>query len=452
MTDIVGSLRTELPGAVFEPGDDEYARATSPANCSYPQRPFAVVRPHSAEQVAQTVRSAWQLGFRIAVQATGHGAGGGIDEDQLLLDTSALTGVTVDRVPAVARVGAGEKWPAVQEAALPHGLLGLSGTSPTVGVAGYTFGGGVGWFVRKYGLASGALLAVDYVDGAGQLRRASDDAGDELDRAALWAFRGGAPVGIATSLEIALFRVPDLWTGYLLWPANALDAVIGAWTSALESVSASVTSSLALRRIPPDGPFPAELLGGPAVHLSYVSPDGGAHLDVMREAVRFAVEPVVDTTGRGDAQSLSAIHLDPPAAVPARGTGRWLDSSAPELIGGMFEAARIGEPGGLNMIEVRDTYAAGGPDGALASVPAPYLLHAVGDGGDDDARSRTDALLARVESAGQTADIGRAVPSFRDGRPDTADAWSATDLADLRNVRGALDPERLMAFQRHPAF
>jgi hypothetical protein len=452
MTDVVGSLRAELPEIVYEPGDDEYANATSPGNCSYPQRPFAVVRPHSAEQVASAVQCALRFGTTVAVQATGHGAGSQIRDDQLLLDTSALTGVTVDALAGTARVGAGSRWPAVQEAALTNRLLGLSGTSPTVGVAGYTFGGGVGWFVRKYGLASAALRAVEYVDGAGQLRHASEDAKDELDRAALWAFRGGAPVGIATSIEIELFRVPELWTGYLLWPATALPAVIEAWTSAVEAVSASVTSSLSLRRLPPEGPFPDELLGTAVVHLSYASPDGGVHLDVMRDAVRFAADPVVDTTARGDRQSLSAIHLDPPTAVPARGTGRWMADNAPDVVSAMFDAARIGDPGGLSMIELRHTDTAAGPDGALASVPAPFLLHAVGDGGDDDARSRTDNLLGQVESAGQVANIGRAVPAFRDGQPDAADAWSASELASLRNVRAALDPERVLAFQRHPAF
>ena len=152
----------------------------------------------------------------------------------------------------------------MQEAALPHGLLGLSGTSPTVGVAGYTFGGGVGWFVRKYGLASAALRAVEYVDGAGELRHATDDANDQVDRAALLAFRGGAPVGIATSIEIGLFRVPELWTGYLLWPQSALAAVIAGWASALESVSESVTSSLSLLQLPAEGPFPANCWARPS--------------------------------------------------------------------------------------------------------------------------------------------------------------------------------------------
>jgi len=292
MSEVVAGLRAELNDVVYEPGDDEYADATSPDNSSYPQEPCVVVRPRTAEQVAQVVKIAWQFGAPVVVQATGHGAGRPVTDDQVLLDTSALADVSINVTRRTAQVGSGAMWPAVQEAAQIHGLLGLSGTSPTVGVAGYTFGGGVGWLVRKYGLASGTLRAVDYVDGAGELRQASDDATDPLDREALLAFRGGAPVGIATSIEIGLFRVPDLWTGYLLWPQSALGAVIAGWASALELVSESVTSSLSLLQLPAEGPFPAELLGTPVVHLSYASPDGAAHLEVMRNAVRDAAIPV----------------------------------------------------------------------------------------------------------------------------------------------------------------
>lgn len=453
MSDVLGALRSEMPGVVHGPGDDEYAEATSPDNSSYPQQPCAVVRPHTAGQVAQVVKTAWQFGATVVVQATGHGAGRPVTDDQLLLDTSALTNVTVNATRRTAQVGSGSTWPHVQQAAWAHGLLGLSGTSPTVGVAGYTFGGGVGWFVRKYGLASAALRAVEYVDGAGQLRQASDEATDPLDREALLAFRGGAPVGIATSIEIGLFRIPDLWTGHLLWPESALAAVIAAWTWATGSVSNSVSSDISLLKLPPEGPFPDELLGTPVVHLSYASPDGGAHLDVMRDAVRAAAAPVVDTTGPGNLQSLSAIHLDPPTAVPARGSGRWLGDVESDVVVAMFEAARIGRPGGLNMIELRHTETAGfGPAGALTTVPGSFLLHAVGVGGDDDARRRVDAVLGNVEAAAGTADIGRAAASFREGQPDVADAWESSEQARLRAVRAALDPERVLKFQRHPVF
>lgn len=453
MNGAVAGLRAELNDVVHAPGDDEYAIATSPDNSSYPQRPCAVVRPASAEQVARAVAAASRLGVAVVVQATGHGVAGPIGDDQVLLDTSALKGVTVHASAGIGQIGAGETWPAVQQAAQVHGLLGLGGTSPTVGVAGYTFGGGVGWFVRKYGLASSALHAVDYVDGAGQLRRASEDAADSLDREALWAFRGGAPVGIATTIELGLFRIPDLWTGYLLWPESALPAVVAGWASALEMVSESVTSSLSLLQLPAEGPFPAQLLGTPVVHLSYACPDGAAHLDVMRAAVRDAAIAVVDTTGPGDLQSLSTIHLDPTHALPARGTGRWLGPAATDVVEAMFGAARVGRPGGLSMIEVRHTDSqAHAADGAMTEVPAPFLLHAVGAAADDAAKRRVDEVLAAVETVAAVTDAGRAAPAFRDGQPDARDAWSSPELVRLRNARAALDPDRVLKFQRHPAF
>jgi len=218
-------------------------------------------------------------------------------------------------------------------------------------------------------------------------------------------------------------------------------------------VSNSVSSAISLLKLPPEGPFPDQLLGTPVVHLSYASPDGGAHLEVMRDAVQGTAAPVVDTTGPGDLQSLSAVHLDPPSAVPARGTGRWLGDVEADVVAAMFEAARIGRPDGLNMIELRHTACADvGPAGALTSVPAPFLLHAVGAAVDDDARSRVDAVLDQVENAGLAADIGRAAPSFREGQPDVADAWESSEQVRLRSIRAALDPERVFKFQRHPAF
>jgi hypothetical protein len=397
------------------------------------------------------VTAAARLGASICVQATGHGAGAAIGYVAVLLDTSALNGTTLDAAAGTASVGAGALWPDVHKAGQPHALMGLSGTSPTVGVAGYTFSGGVGWFVRRFGLASAALRTVEYVDAAGHVRLASEDAPDAIDREALWAFRGGGPVGLATAIEIGLVTVADLWTGYLLWPASALPAVTAAWTQAVGAVDDSVTGSLALLQLPPEGPFPDELLGTVVVHLSYASPDGGSEVNTMRDIVSAAAVPVVDTTGPGDATSLAAIHLDPPAAVPARGTGRWLGPTATATAVAMFDAAAVGEPGGLNMIELRHTDSrAAGPPGALTRVPAPFLMHAVGAVADDHTRAGIDTVLRRVEDAGRAADAGRSAPSFRDGQPDAADALSSPDADRLRAVREALDPDRLFRFQRHP--
>jgi NADPH:quinone reductase-like Zn-dependent oxidoreductase/FAD/FMN-containing dehydrogenase len=447
------ALAAALPAeVVLTPGAPGYQDATSPDNSSFEQTPAAVVRARSAAEVAQAIQAVRDVGGQVMVQATGHGAGVPVGPGVVLIDTSALNQVAVDPGTRVARAGAGAVWSQVQEQAWPHGLLALSGTSPTVGVAGYTFHGGVGWLARPYGLASGSLRAVDYVDGAGHIRHAAEDSPDPADREALWAFRGGAPVGVATELTVGLYPVPDLWAGYLLWPGRHLPELAAAWARALAEAPDGLTSDLSVLALPPAGPFPDALKGTTVVHLSYASIDGEAGLAGLRSALRAVAEPTVDTTGPADAGTLTQIHLDPPGGIPARGMGQWLTGAPADLIVALADAARIGQPGGLNVIEFRHVAsprsAGTAPDGALTRVPGPFLLHAVGAAGDDANRNRVDGLLQKIGDVAQPADTGLAAPSFREGQPDDAHAYRPADLERLTAISRRLNPDGTLVFVR----
>src|SRR6201994_240968 len=407
------ALAAALPAeVVLTPGSQGYQDATSPDNSSCEQTPAAVVRARSGAEVAQAIQAVRAVGGQVMVQATGHGAGVPVGPGVVLVDTSALDRVEVDPEARVARVGAGTVWSKVQEQAWPNRLLALSGTSPSVGVSGYTFHGGVGWLARPFGPASGSLRAVDYVDGPGVLRRARADSPDPVDRDALWAFRGGAPVGVATELEFDLHPVPDLWAGYLLWPGQHLPALAAAWARELAEAPDALTSDLSLLALPPQGPFPDALKGTAVVHLSYASIDGEAGLAGLRSALRAVAEPAVDTTGPADAATLARIHLDPPGGIPARGMGQWLTAAPADLIVTLTEAARGGQPGGLNMLEIRHVASdAPAPDGALTRAPGPFLLHTVGAAGDDAARAHVEDLLHDVAVAAAPAGTRRGPPT-----------------------------------------
>ncbi|HEY2281493.1 MAG TPA: FAD-binding protein [Streptosporangiaceae bacterium] len=447
---IIEALRRALPaGAVLTPGSDAYRDATSPDNSSFPQAPDAVVRPRSGADVALAVQAARTGGGQVMVQATGHGAGVPVGAGVILVDTSALDDVQIDAAARVARAGAGAVWSKVQDQAWPHGLLALSGTSPTVGVAGYTFHGGVGWLARPFGLASGSLRSVRYVDGAGRARHAAEDSPDRADSDALWAFRGGAPVGIATELEFDLHPVAELWAGYLLWPGQHLPALAAAWAAHLTEVPDALTSTLSRLGLPPEGPFPDELKGTAVVHLSYASVAGEAGLAGLRRALRAVAEPTVDTTGPADATILTQIHLDPPGGIPARGLGQWLTSAPADLIVALADAARVGQPGGLNMIEIRHVASeVAVPDGALTRAPGPFLLHTVGAAPSDAARAKVDALLAAVLAAAAPADTGLSAPTFREGQPDDAGAYRPAVLDRLTAIAAELDPDGTLVFVR----
>ena len=139
-----------LDGQIVLPGDERWDESRRAFNLAVDQRPAAVVFPESPQDVAAAVRMAVERGQRIAAQGTGHNAGPlGSLEDTILLKTDRMRGVTIDAPARTARVEAGVVWSEVVEAAAQQGLAVLAGSSPNVGVVGYTLGGGLSFLGRK---------------------------------------------------------------------------------------------------------------------------------------------------------------------------------------------------------------------------------------------------------------------------------------------------------------
>jgi hypothetical protein len=440
---------TGIGDLLFEPDSGPYRAATTPHNSTVVQQPAVVARPRNAAELGQVVRWAASRGLVMAVQASGHGAGAPIGADRVLIDTSGMTHVHVDADTRTADVGAGTTWSAVNSAAEKHGLLGLAGSSPSVAVAGYTFGGGVGWLARPYGMASSALLAVDYVDGAGRIRHASADAPDPVDRAALWAFRGGGGVGIATALTIELVAPRALWAGYQLWEITALAPVVKAWAQAMHEAGPGLTTSISVLHTPPGGPFPPSLRGVPIAHLAFASAAGEDAGGPLLRALRAAPPPTVDSSwAPADAARLAEIHLDPPDPLPALGIGRWLGPATPELAGEVLGVAAAADSP-VAMIELRNVgNSAAARDGAMTEVPGPYLLHAVGLATDPLSRRTVEQALSGVGDAAQVADVGLAAASFAEGREEVADGLESSALRMLARLRAMLDPDGRIAPSR----
>ena len=430
----VEDLILRLGGRVQRPGDEGYASATSPRNSSGIQQPAAVVRAGTAGEVAECVAWTAAHGGRLVAQATGHGAAGSVGADEILLDTSELTAVEIS--DGRARVGAGALWSEINARAHRDGMLGLSGTAPDVGVAGYTFHGGQGWLTRAHGLASSRLQAVEFVDGTGALRRADENE----DTEALWAFRGGGGVGVATALEFDLVPVADLHAGFRLWPVADAERVVGAWAQVVGRLPPSVTSSVGLLKAP-DAPLVAEPLRGQrVVHLSLAcldDPDGAA---ALLQALPAAAQ---DTFGACDPSRLGQIHLDPPAAVPAVGTGLWLDESAAARALAILGATGLGQDAVLAEVELRHVDAAGagaGVAGAMTAGLGAFVLHATGPVPDAQARAATRGALATIADAARPSMTGRACPSYCDGQTEALDSYDPATGRRLRQIATAIDP------------
>ena len=151
----VRELRSRIAGEVYVPGDDAWDEARQAWNLAVDQRPTAVVVVEGATDVAETIDFARENDLRVAPQGTGHAASAfGRPARHDPAQDARLRGVTVDPERRIARAEAGAIWIDVVEAAAEHGLAALSGSSPDVGVVGYTLGGGLSWLARKHGIGA----------------------------------------------------------------------------------------------------------------------------------------------------------------------------------------------------------------------------------------------------------------------------------------------------------
>ena len=222
-------LAEALSGGVVLPGDPGWDEARSGFNLLGDQHPAAVAFPVDAHDVAAAVNYARRAGLRVAPQATGHNQEPLGDMDgMLLLNVSRLQEVRVDPGARQVRVGAGVKWDRVAPRLSAHGLAGLHGSSPDVGIAGYSLGGGMGWLARKYGLQTNAVTALELVTAEGTLVRADHEHHADL----FWALRGGGGnFGVVTAIEFAVHPVDELYAGALFFPFERASELLHTWNA-----------------------------------------------------------------------------------------------------------------------------------------------------------------------------------------------------------------------------
>ena len=249
-------LRAALGSRVVLPGEEEYDTVRRPWNLAIDQRPFAVARPTSAEDVVDIVRAAVATGLRVAPQSTGHAAGALADTDlsqTILLWMGGLRGVTVNAENRTARVLGGSHWNDVLAEAAPLGLTALHGSAGDVSVVGYTLSGGLSFYARAHGLAVGSVRSVTMVTADGRLVTASATENAEL----FWAVRGGSGAfGVIVSLEIDLLPYADVFAGMLLWDLPHAARVSHAWREWTMTAPESATTALRILHFPPDPALP----------------------------------------------------------------------------------------------------------------------------------------------------------------------------------------------------
>ena len=356
----ISPLTTASTATVSLPGSPEWEVVRIGFNLAVDQRPAAAAMPRDEREVMSVVRYAAERELRVAPQRTGHNAAPLGDLSRtLLMRTDRMVGAEIDLVSHNARVLAGTRWEDVVPAASDVGLAAMHGSTPDVGIVGYSLGGGLGWYARKYGLAANHVTAIELVTADGRLRRVDHDHDGDL----FWALRGGGGnFGVVTALEFDLLPIADVYAGALFFPWERASEVLHAWHAWTDTVPDEITS-VGILQFPPLPAVPEPLRGNAfaVIEAVYAGPvsDGA---EVM--APLHALGPAIDTFATVPPVGIAELHMDPRDPIPYAGDHQLLDALPSSAIDDVVALTGPGSGSPMLSFELRHTA------GALAR-PAP---------------------------------------------------------------------------------
>ncbi|MGH2939347.1 MAG: FAD-binding oxidoreductase [Solirubrobacterales bacterium] len=434
---------------VLAHGSDGYEANRGAFNLLLSQNPAGIVTPAGAADVVDAVAYAKAEGLRISAQRTGHSAEplGDLSET-LLVRTAAMNTVSIDQGSQIARVGAGALWGDLVPGASEIGLTACHGSSPTVGIVGYSLGGGVGWYGRKHGLQSNRVTAVDLVDANGSERRVDAESDPEL----FWALRGGGgDFGIVTALEFELLPIPEVFAGALFFPVERASEVLHAWHEWTATAPDEVTSIGRLMSFPPLPEMPDPLRGKDFVIVEAVALLPEAEAVELLAPLRD-LGPVMDSFATQPPAGLSGLHMDPPEPAPYAGAGMLLGDLPSKGIDALLAAVGPDSPTKLLSVELRHdggAMAKSDPShGAMDCLPGEFLMFGVGVIPDPSLKAPTEEWLAAMTDAMRPWDAGRYL-NFSDEIEDIGVAFPPATVERLRAAKAKYDPENLF-HANHP--
>jgi FAD/FMN-containing dehydrogenase len=438
----VEALRSQLTGSVVTPADEDWDEARQAWNLAVDQRPALVALAETARDVAAVVGYAAENRLQVAPQGTGHNAIAlGSLDDTILLKTSRMRGVTIDAQARTARAEAGVIWIEVVEAAARHGLASLAGSSPDVGVVGYTLGGGLSWLGRKHGLAANNVVAVELVTADGRLVRATRDEEPDL----FWAVRGGGGAfGVVTAIEFRLFPIEEVYAGVLWFPFERAADVLHAWRDFVEAGTPDELTTVGrLLQLPPLPVIPEPVRGKSFVILEAIYLGDEAEGARLLEPLR-ALGPVLDTVATIPVEALAHLHMDPEEPVPGAGDGDLLAELTPEAIDAVVAAAGPGSGSSLLSVELRQLGGAiarpAADHGAISAFDAQFALFAVGMAPTPELKAKAEADSKAVLAALEPWVARQTYMNFVERREDARRFVSEAAYHRLRRIKSAVDP------------
>ena len=260
----IAEFAAGLRGTAVRPGDEDYDRERSIWNGAHDRHPALIARCAGVADVIRTVDLARSEGLPLAVRGGGHSIPGfSTVDDGIVLDLSLMKGVRVDPARRRVTAQAGCTWKDVDAETQQFGFALTGGLVSSTGIAGFTTGGGIGWLVRKHGLACDNMVGADVVTADGQFVHTSAEEHPDL----FWALRGGGGnFGVVTSFDYQLHDVgPTVFSGLVFYPGEEAEQVLRGYREACAGATDELTTLVNMTTAPPVPFLPESVHGKPVV-------------------------------------------------------------------------------------------------------------------------------------------------------------------------------------------
>ncbi|MEO8746104.1 MAG: FAD-dependent oxidoreductase [Rhodanobacter sp.] len=260
-------LAQAMRGTLLRPGSPDYELRRRVWNGAIDRYPLAIARCADAEDIRAVIRFAARERVPLTVRGGGHNVAGlAVRDGALMLDLGAMNHVDVDPHARIARVEGGALWRDVDAATQPHALATTGGFVSTTGIGGYTLGGGVGWLMRRCGLAIDNLLEADVMLADGRDIVASAEQNADL----FWGLRGGAGgLGVVARFTYRLHPVGEVFAGMVFHSLDAAPGLLRAFRAFTPSAPDACTAMLVFTTAPPLPFLPAAVHGQRVLALAY---------------------------------------------------------------------------------------------------------------------------------------------------------------------------------------
>jgi FAD/FMN-containing dehydrogenase len=445
IADQIEMLGSMIRGEVVTPSDVEYDAMRLIALAQFDRRPAAIVRVANATDIATVLNFARATDLPIAVRSGGHSTGGfSCVDGALVIDLRGLNRIEVDTTNRTAWAGAGLTSGEVTRAVEQHGLIVGFGDSGTVGIAGLTLGGGIGYLVRKHGLTIDSLLAVEIVTAAGEIIVADADHHPDL----FWAVRGGGGnFGVVTRFKYRLHDLASFTGGPLVLPPTP--EVVAGFAALAEAAPDELSAIAMVMPLPPVPFIPAEAHGKLAFVAMMAFAGDPASAQKALAPFRALATPLADLVQEAPYSSL--YMLDPPpdvrgmVAIRSRFTDRFGIDEARALVGAAqnstapMSASQIRVLGGVNSRIANEAT-------AFAHRKSRFMVSflAMYGGGPDEAAAQERWVTESLAAAAPVSN-GSYVNFLAAAETDRAAtaAYPAAALERLRQIKRRYDPENL---------